>query len=521
MPNLTITNLHFRPVELTDLYVTLGVGEVKVVYRAWSDVSRMRALQREEQAERIKVTYQNTADELESQLITPPSPYLPIVVDLLGQTVTKIVDSDTGSDETGIGTATRPFKTIPAGLAALSTMFANGSQKLKLQGTAPHIVPDNYVLPAFFSNDAIRYVPNYTDARGFIFTGPLMIEADPILVRTLNPADIVSITGTPVKNITTNLSLTVDELKDCWIVDSSGFDRPARIVGNTSTVIETTYVYNFGPVAPFRIYREGATVQTAAPVVFTAVMKVQGSGCAVLLSGIKLLGSIPDFMVSLELNDGARARCQACNLVGGRFANVTNLYPASKSTAALGGCSVSGIEYMVLSDTTTDDVFYDAVDFNLRLDHCSDSYASFIADGCSPIGTTELFGSPYALSVFVGIIRNGTGHGISIADLGAFTFFDGVVINDCAGDAVHLENMLQFGSDGPNGGITGTGNAGYGLFAKNGANAKINGAVTPHGALGDLKVDTLAPISWPTFRTGPAPYNRTDTTTFTRVHQDS
>jgi len=419
--------------------------------------------------------------------------------DIAGSTdeVTVYVNSDQGDDNNSGYDPAFPLRTVARAGQELPALALTSKVTIRLEGAAPHQLPDGYLLPPVFRG--VRLDTDFSDVDGFSLRGPVRIYSPAVELLLIGVGDVVGQVfpdNSGLLTLQTSLVLVPGALVGKWIVDSLG--NIAQIADNTAADIDLCY---FGAMAPpCRVLSYGAVLENATPGFF-ATLGIRGGTSPIILQGLQIQGGGFGFFPSLEAAQGQPVFVQACNLEG-LWVNQELGIPSSvqvhatrleRNVAPGGGdlifsnCLLAKVAWALVSPAS-----------RVTVQQC-------VSDlGGDPLifDTNFNAASPGSLVIAVSRILNGATGGIKMGGPGVFAlsnlFVDsntGVAVvcdGSCSGRVIDVQGQLNNG----------------GLSARNGAQVEVSNSTNVNLGDGDeLRVGSVFYL-WANLR--PAPLNLFD-----------
>jgi hypothetical protein len=389
---------------------------------------------------------------------------------------------------------------------------------IELTGLGEETLPDGYSLPSWISGNA--------NGNGFA----VEIDADHELA--LGPVDSVLNAGVINEDPDTGMfavndpskAFTPGALKGLFVkATSSENPDETGIAGvihdNTATEIFVTSNEGADWAFPFSIVKCSATLKGASGGAFSGMLTVCFAH-SLAINGIAIIPTDPEdtgfcaqggyvwftgcHLVNQRINDGLRfTGLETCNIINPDVAGASYIKSSRIADAAING-------YTWISRTGN---------YGLNI------FRGSVVDGCRTIqcGETtsvqsngQLIGGSVMMSN--ALIKNMIGDAIHWPG-GNMSLYQ-VKINDSVagypgqiGHAVSLRGgVLAVLHE-----VSGSGNAGFGVFLRDGAQAEVRANTTVTGALGAMKVGQNAGLA-----AYPAPpYNEADPLTFTRAFDET
>lgn len=413
------------------------------------------------------------------------------IVDLQGAVRTVYVNSDTGSDVTGLGTEDRPYQTVAPTAGALYPNTVNGYQRILLSGTATHILPTGWTVPVVRGSfdQYLNLEPTTFSARA-----ALVLEADPIPVATYSNAQYSAVTLSSERGRLTIPSGTfaVDALKHYWFKDADG--NFYYINGNTATTVDFVGLIGILPNTTIEIYRHGATIAPAEYVSATPVLRVEDMTLAI--NGVHVQGDVA-FAVAIDLTD-ARLSASRALFTGGIASSISG---QGNSVVELNVCGVTEVILLSQATFSAAESYLGGVTFYIS-NGTSFTFRGLM-DSASSLGSSDS-------GMFLLLVGTLIGSPIEMTRGSSVLACDALDMISTPADAITVAAGRAY-LGGINGGVTGSGITGLGLVLKNGAQVEITGGVSITGTGGGWKVGSQAAVAPATFRTGSPPYNKIDT----------
>lgn len=404
------------------------------------------------------------------------------------------VDSVNGQDQSpGNGTQLTPYLTIPRAVKDAANLGLLEVARLILSGAASHILPDGYVFPTSSSSD----LPG-TEAgqpAGFSATGPMVIQAAPVLQLAIPVLNIIAQTPNPTSgliSLVTNLVLVPGAFSELWVVDSVG--TVARIRSNDATTFLLCIASAL--VGPVEVYSASATIESSNPLSNNPTMYFRGSA-QVVLQGLQV---DPTNTSSLRVDNGQRLTAIAC-----RLPDLTMGEPDAQSPgyldlqACLLGNYTLNAGTLKISNSLSNDIIFGGSVVGFLRGVVARAVGSVFESMNSSLFSDGTF-SVFSLSLTNCELRSCPARGVR--QIGGSLFGSAVLIEGAAVAGIFLQSNAQALLDATAGLNT------VGLQAESGAVALITATVTISGGLSnDYKVDGLPPLSNAFFRTGPVPFS--------------
>lgn len=408
----------------------------------------------------------------------------------------KIYARTTGSDTTGDGSLTNPYRTFVKALSQVPLVFRGVYYTIDITDLGTEDISGGTWLPTFL---APEYYPAATDMTQLPWARnrrSINIEATPTTDYTLQAGDITSQAQdatTGLVTINTNQSYTVNELRGKIAVAGSAYGVIASNTAGPDSSIEVAYNGTF--TAPVAIMSQSAALRQSDPASYNAPLGISGNTCLVAINGVALssvtTGGLALFVPSKSAPGISLGACRMTGHVNGRSMSMSGCYHESGNLNIIDGatflsCYFRSVTFRLLSGTCS--YYYDIYDTCTYLPILNDSY-------------------PAGVGFSRCLVRSATAHGITVS-CGAHCYLTRVSIVNSTGDAVNCagstSTSLTF--------VTGTGNGGYGVVASDGAHIKIDADTTVTGTSGDIKSGTLAARAYTDFRANPPLKNEIDLT---------
>jgi len=417
-----------------------------------------------------------------------------------------------GSDQDGIGTLSAPYRTFQRAIIDVPAVISPGRRYVvDITGLGVESLPEDYQIPVMSSP---IYQAEYGDQEGFPYffaANGVTIRAAPQLVTSLTEADAVVTAGSVTSNVDTNLTiLTITTPRAAWAsVDLRGKQVIKTNGPNQATCCiydsDATHLYlcnnssNFndgdGPLVlgaggELQIVEPSATLR-ADPVASGFPIQCMGAS-SINFQGIRFETSDPTASngFSLAIGNTPNPFFEACD-VGGIFS------VQIADEIALHSTKIS----VVMDCEATALVMFNCYVSNIN------QYL-YLVGGIQDFKQTVLDGVPTLSSgVFVGpiptpnwgfqecLITGSQGDAIKCVG-GLFDLVD-VRIDDATGSAINAESASNYVALTH---VTGSGNAGFGVKANDGAQVQVRDVITTvTGAAGDMKSGSQLPRTWSNF----------------------
>jgi hypothetical protein len=459
----------------------------------------------------------------------PPFPTI-----LPGQNVTTtIYANQTGSDTSGKGTPAEPYRTFARAILDVPQVINPGYRfVIDITNLGVETLPQDYAAPPIVSQeftwtDEANANPPYFSIRAAfqILAMPQLLSSIPAADAEISAADaaVVSVVGPNLVKLTigaARASWVAGTLKGALVVKTQG-DRgtPCTVFDNTTTELWlTNNPGNFnGGVGPL-VLQPGEVVQIVEPSAtlqafaaddlnkdafeFTGLgslicsgVQFQGVNPNTGEGGLGIAGTTQPIFELCVLNEFTGDACGLLQL--GIFACVVRGY-----------FDTFGAGYVTVSRSYFDQV---GQSFRFDLNGANAGWRRSVFDECLPVGNASdaLELGARVLLLNECWLRGSLGDAVSITSPTPL-YMDNVQIDDAGGNAIMAIGPLRAALNA----VTGTGNAGYGLFADDGVHAKVDAATVVVGASGAYTTDggTTPVAAWPV-----TPNNDTNPTTLTRV----
>lgn len=431
----------------------------------------------------------------------PPFPATP-------PTIATIYARPSGDDETGTGSLPEPFRTFQRAIREVPNVIAPGfAYIVDVTDLGVESFPAGYQLPPFQAT-VQSYLFLDPTTLPFAVLAALTIRALPRpfsglpLADTIVPAsDIASVTSVG-PGLT---SVQVSTPRASWASDGA---QTAMMIGDAGNAQVNCVVYGSDATHLFLANTTSqVAVQKLSLVEPSAVFSMPGPGNdgsgwessaaeSLAIQGIKftISGGGTDSQVALGIANTLQPFLELCDLDGlgllGVALQCLTLSSVVRGFAAVQASSWSPRRSLVL-------------DAGLNIiGGYQEICRQVVFDGCAPVGPGSFATTQPAVPCsgweFLNVlVQNGTGDGVAAFGDGVYSL-EQVEVDDCAGDAISARDPISVKLSQ----VTGTGNAGFGVHADDGAQVRVlDDATDVTGANGDLGVGILSPRSWPDFRT--------------------
>ena len=225
---------------------------------------------------------------------------------------TVYVNSDSGDDNNSGYDPGYPVRTLARACNELPVLGLSSVVGIRLEGSAPHLLPDNFIIPPMVR--AVKVSADFTDPDGFSFRGPVRIYSPPVELFVLTDAEITGVSfpdNSQLVRVSVNITIVPGELVGKWTVDGLGL--AAQIAANTDSDFDLCYYGDF--VRPLRVLDYGAIIQNVAPS-FNGTIRICGGSCPVILQGLQIQGGDFSFFPAVDVAQGSSVLMQACNIEG-------------------------------------------------------------------------------------------------------------------------------------------------------------------------------------------------------------
>jgi hypothetical protein len=395
----------------------------------------------------------------------------------------------TGDDNTGDGRTTlTAYRTIRRALEDIPYIIYGERYIIDCTGIGQELNTDATLLPPIMSPDATVFDPQ---PQGFTNKGPLTIQADPTVIDTISPAELVGQISDPttqLRQIDTTKNYTADQHRGRMLRDVNGLlgvittnsVGPGSRLGTTQ---RTAWV------APIDIIEPSAEIRNSDPAGGNA-FEMRNSNCQVQLNGIKMTTANPSsFRYGLWLDNYlSRVSMQLC-YIDGFFGAIGACQPSFNASTIMKRLAVSGMG-LFMFNCFTDQAVIAIRNGGMSTDANFIYYGVF--DGCGPFGGGT--GIEDVNSVCTSLnyvqIQNGTGDGVFVSS-GSLLKVNRLDVSNCNGDAISVQaaNRTYLVN------VTGAANTGIGIRITDGAQVRV-ASVSVAGLGGDYKIGGNAISPW-------------------------
>lgn len=408
------------------------------------------------------------------------------------ETIKHIYARATGDDASGDGTLAKPYRTFRRAVKDLPTISNDTMWVVDITGIGLETHTERYHFPACSSNFSQKLTFTPPVHREFYFLSAINILATPTTIDTVN------ITGTTT-NPTTSMHAYTDSAKS-WVTD----EHVGRFVmGSSITEVGTIYandgdtLYVAGSAtlsSPITILEPSAELKFG-PLVDSfseGSFVIKNSGATITLGGVKFSRNSTSAGSMFIENSSNTTHTLTHFEAGVQFKNSGLHTMDAVNIETFFAQDGAGIvcRHSFMHNVPT---FSNHGDGGLGVD----DWLSTRFDTVGPLGhggNAEGY-SPYAYTkcsvinaTSAGIDYNGGGH-VKVRNT---EFIDG------AGNAVQATGPGTFYLAG----VTGAGNAAFGLYITDGAQVAVTDSTLVTGASGDFKVGLLPPTTWTNFNSG-------------------
>lgn len=405
--------------------------------------------------------------------------------------------SASGSDVSGDGSEAAPFRTVRKALE--SVPLDAGDARYVIDCTdlgVEEVGPEGLVLPAIVSESSFVTVASPAHP-ALAVEGALTLQATPSTLLTLDAGSIVSQTPGAVHGMHTITASGVAWSPDQWkgkLLAGSGSGQIVVISGNTENALATTAT---GPLTPpIRIQTPSCELRNSSSSASTLVSR--GSTATLMIAGLRI-SQANRLISALQLSSVGAARLTAVDVDGVAIQTGAQT-PAFRASRLQGGAPIpvwaNPHTQRRLARNNSSYGITGSLIQDLEFDTSSGagstaSIVSTVIDGCSYLGQnpTDGYDGPWSLKGVA--IKNAKTHGFSSAGGSPSTLIH-TTIDGSAGDAIHADGVGSvYIPD-----VHGSGNAGWGVRAENGAQVELSMHTEVTGAAGDLRAGSRATRSF-------------------------
>ncbi|MBT8452968.1 MAG: hypothetical protein KJO40_13450 [Deltaproteobacteria bacterium] len=385
----------------------------------------------------------------------------------------------TGDDSTGDGSAGNPYATIPRALTDVPMMVPVGNIYMIDCSNMGTVLLDESILVANRIGDAaLYYDPNGDPRLGYL--GAVTFYAEPTIVDTIEPADIVGWTTDPdtyMKTLQTSKAWTPGEHEGRLLIGGPTSWYYTSIANNDATDLELPY--RWSDSGPLYII-EPSTELRADGVSAYQAMVLTGNQCSIGCTGLKLTSAISWGSGLFSFQNEATVM-MLCQFDSTYFNN--------------GGYEiVYSSSYMGLDKNSYWQTFGYLGHFNTYMNRVNRGSAgswghalgslefyAVIADTCYPLGvSSKRFMSTGGAFLIYVLTRNAKADGIRAWRCSQVEMRH-IRVDDSVGSGIWMENCpWLLLSD-----VQGSGNGAYGLRVQNGGQVGHHEGSAPTGTLGD------------------------------------
>lgn len=417
-----------------------------------------------------------------------------VITDYLTKTtkVLHVYADGTSGNDANTGKSGSPVKTITKALELIPDVISHDTV-LHLSGT--------FDLVAELGSGTFLYVDKVIEG------GLFLIDGGDAVIQAAVGSTGITITGSDVDYVTaTGAGWTVDQWKGYWIKVPSGEIR--TIQRNTADTIYPCQYFSAAPTGTLDIVRSATTITASSPKIF--YLQCKSDWC--ILQRLHFAAS--SRLYAKTLNNVTLSGITLTNTsiatlmiigVGGAITFSSFCYDPANPSSTLADLrlSVAAIAGTIDHSGTGTCVFHGTIAKHLVLNGV---FLYNFYYGCN-FGDVRLINTTKELTRAIGypygsdqIIRIGGGSGVGLSlenCVGVVSIYaNRLDISNCASHGIEVNNsQLQF-----DGGISGSGNGGAGVYAHNGATVttKAGTAPTLTGTIGDLAVTNpaIADATW-------------------------
>lgn len=491
------------------------VGDVNCLCEAWVPVERMFGKIPDDGTFGQHLTPQPFTTQAAS--VAPPYPdVVPVINTIYVRT--------TGSDTTGLGTLTSPYRTFKRAIRDVPHVIPQGYEFLINVTGIDEDFPAGYQLPSIHGT-VLGWSFGDPSTFPFLGAGSLTIRADPkpfaaipLADTTVAGSDVVSIVGAGASQLATitvatpRASWANDALKGAMLIGTAGSDAGAStscviygsdathlLVCNTVSAVETSPQQDLHIVEPSATFHSLGAGNDGAGIEIVDV-------ASILIQGIKftIAGGGGDGSAALALGKAVQPFIELCDV------------------DALGslGCV---LQFGTFSSVLRSFLDIEASGWSPRRSLVLGAQARVLAgglqvvrqtvfDGCGPVGPGQFATAngyfPQQGWEFLNCIFTGSTGDMAVhaAGSGAYSL-EAVQIDQAAGDAIRAEGLVSVVLNN----VRGTGSFGFGVVANDGAQVRVvDDATDVSGDDGDMSVGTLPVRTWTDWRTNAPQGNQYD-----------
>lgn len=393
-----------------------------------------------------------------------------------------------GNDNTGDGTLSNPYLTLPRGLEDAPVILPYGQRWfVDVTGMGVINLPDDYAFPLYETGDTQSFINFAAEFPSFFFEGNVNLRAVPTVLDTITPAEVVSIVSDPTTGLitlTTTKVWVLNQWQGRHFVSDSPFDA-AVVASNTVNALVLTAGFLGG--STFQIVQPSAELRNPNPISGTAAVAFRNSSASVVLQGIKISHAnpvTPDVEIA-GMQAFAALLCEWKGFLSGLSAGIVNFIALSVLSKVfdLGGASQTNIF----------NSYFESAAFQPRIGTLQS--IGNIYQSCTGFGHSSSLGSRFEdLAFFCASDHHigPLGNGITYVG-GQYCAIDSCKIDSAIGGDGILGNgpgRLRVTSS------AGTGNAFFGLNAKAGCQVQVGAGNSITGVGGDVKVGAQAVMTW-------------------------
>jgi hypothetical protein len=441
-----------------------------------------------------------------------------------------------GDDASGDGTPARPYRTFARAVLAVPRTIEAGLRFIvDVTGLGTEILPKDWAMPPIVNDGDLVEIPDHS----FIFAAPLTIRAYPQLA--LVPADaqvgaanaaVVSTVGPGLCKVTLGVGSRAawagGALKGKQVVRSAGsYAAACCIFDSTPTELflcNTPTALN-GGTGPL-VLASGETldvVEPSATLMAPPSNRPRRHGDSILFTisgnmnfqGIAMSCTVPNAGYGGPgIVEAAQAFLELC------VVDELDIYGGGNIQAGLFSTTCTGYVSSLLAALTPQRSYWSALGssrgFTVMggLASVNNQWRTTVFDNCKPLAPAYGVAGPGiagAMALVSCWFRNSQGDAVSLISPTRLDMTN-CQIDDATGDAIKMNGPTQAVLTG----VTGSGNAGYGVVTDDGAHVQVDATVTVGNADGRAFANgAAAPVAaWPG-----APFNNTDAVTLSRIFE--
>ncbi len=439
-------------------------------------------------------------------------PFLAFPTVLAGETVTTTIYANaTGSDVTGNGTAAQPYGTFARAILDVPQVINSGYRYVvDITGLGVELLPQDWTTPPVVA-DSDGWIDPAPIQPYLIRTAPLVIRALPQLAlpgtdAIISPADaaVVSTVGPDL------CSITISTGRGTWAAGALKGKQIVRTVGGSAATCciydssaTTLFLCNTasalnGGTGPL-VLAPGETINIVEPsATLTAPPSPKGDPitwsmtAGVCFQGIKFVCTVPDSdNGSINLNGALVAPFfELCDIDGADFVMSGGVQVGLFSTTMRDYCNA-------FSTQLTPRRSYWDIPEGLYFDGGVNQFRTTVFEVGSSINSAGAGVAGPAPAIAIAFLNcwflGAPGDAITMLSPTSLDMTT-CQIDDSAGNAITASGPCRVALTG----VTGTGNAGFGVQTDDGAHVQVDAATTVIGALGAYKNGSHAPVAvWP------------------------